>query len=456
MPLQLPQLDDRKYDDLVAEARQLISSRDPTWTNHNPSDPGITLVELWAYLTEMLLYRVDQVTAETQLKFLKLLNGPDWLPGPALADDIRSTVVAARAHERAVTAADYERLARFEFNAWLTRMQRVEQQGGSLDEWRLTSGLQDPADLPSTVPGVGRARCVPLRNLERGTEAERTAAAPAHVSLLILADDPALPQPPASLRSAVSGFLDSRRMLATRHHVVGPYQAPVAAEVVIVAASRSGTTAITTRVADCLKQFLDPLAGGPDANGWAFGRSVFISELIQQLEAVSGVDHIVDLMLGSACGSDAVRCVPGQMLWHDNGDPIGLVLQPHQLPQAQIDTAAIVVAAAAKAVRVDVVLDLVVVGGIDLTIVRRQAREAVRTFFHPAHDGPGLNTSADSPLMVGTLTSRVELIAGVGSAAVTFAADPARCIVEGGVVTGVTVPAGSIVDWNVAVTAASA
>ncbi|HEX6267913.1 MAG TPA: hypothetical protein VFZ81_13585, partial [Burkholderiales bacterium] len=81
MPLQLPNLDDRRYADLVAEARRLIPVHDPSWTNHNPSDPGITLLELFAYLSEMLLYRLDRVTAEHQRKFLKLLNGPDWTPG---------------------------------------------------------------------------------------------------------------------------------------------------------------------------------------------------------------------------------------------------------------------------------------------------------------------------------------------------------------------------------------
>src|SRR6266568_9250719 len=101
MPLQLPNLDDRRYTDLVTEARRLIPVYDPHWTNHNPSDPGITLLELFAYLTEALLYRLDHVTAENQRKFLKLLNGPseflkllnlpDWTPSADLTADIRAT-----------------------------------------------------------------------------------------------------------------------------------------------------------------------------------------------------------------------------------------------------------------------------------------------------------------------------------------------------------------------------
>ena len=75
MPLQLPNLDDRRYADLVEEARALIPTYTPEWTNHNPSDPGITLIELFAFLSEMLLYRLNRVTAANILSFLKLLNG---------------------------------------------------------------------------------------------------------------------------------------------------------------------------------------------------------------------------------------------------------------------------------------------------------------------------------------------------------------------------------------------
>jgi hypothetical protein len=78
MPLQLPNLDDRRYADLVEEARSLIPTHAPEWTNHNPSDPGITLIELFAYLTEMLIYRLNRVTDENKKKFLKLLKGSEW------------------------------------------------------------------------------------------------------------------------------------------------------------------------------------------------------------------------------------------------------------------------------------------------------------------------------------------------------------------------------------------
>lgn len=73
MPLTLPNLDRRRYDDLVREALAIIPAIAPEWTNHNASDPGIMVLELLAYLTEILLYRVNQI-GDSQLKvFASLL-----------------------------------------------------------------------------------------------------------------------------------------------------------------------------------------------------------------------------------------------------------------------------------------------------------------------------------------------------------------------------------------------
>lgn len=67
-------LDDRTFDDIVAEAIRLIPRYCPEWTNHNSSDPGITLVELFAWMTEMVLYRLNQVPENIYLSLLELMG----------------------------------------------------------------------------------------------------------------------------------------------------------------------------------------------------------------------------------------------------------------------------------------------------------------------------------------------------------------------------------------------
>ena len=54
MPLQLANLDNRAYQDLLDEAQSRIPVHNPEWTNFNKSDPGVTILELFAFLTESL------------------------------------------------------------------------------------------------------------------------------------------------------------------------------------------------------------------------------------------------------------------------------------------------------------------------------------------------------------------------------------------------------------------
>lgn len=76
MPLIIPKLDDRKYQDLVKETLARVPVHTPEWTNFNESDPGVTLVQLFSFLTENLLYRSNQVPERNRRKFLSLLRIP--------------------------------------------------------------------------------------------------------------------------------------------------------------------------------------------------------------------------------------------------------------------------------------------------------------------------------------------------------------------------------------------
>jgi hypothetical protein len=76
MPLPTPILDDRSYQQLRDELVARIPVYAPEWTDFNASDPGVTLIELFAFLGENLLYRFNQVPEATQLAFLRLLDIP--------------------------------------------------------------------------------------------------------------------------------------------------------------------------------------------------------------------------------------------------------------------------------------------------------------------------------------------------------------------------------------------
>lgn len=74
MSLSVPGLDDKTFNEIVDEARSLIPRYYPEWTDHNVHDPGITFIELFAWLAEMQIYQLDQITDRNYINFLKLLD----------------------------------------------------------------------------------------------------------------------------------------------------------------------------------------------------------------------------------------------------------------------------------------------------------------------------------------------------------------------------------------------
>jgi Baseplate J-like protein len=78
-----PDLDDRSWQDLVDEARALIPKYAPQWTDHGPGDPGIALIELFAWLVEGLIYKLNRVPEKHYLAFLNLLGITRDPPTPA-------------------------------------------------------------------------------------------------------------------------------------------------------------------------------------------------------------------------------------------------------------------------------------------------------------------------------------------------------------------------------------
>jgi len=295
MPIPLPNLDDRRYEDIVAEALRRIPAIAPQWTNHNPSDPGIALVELLAWLTEMVIFRLNEIPDENIGAFLELLRGEPLTEEQSgdLSGAIRETVLGLRARFRAVTPEDFERLT---LGAW--------------PDSREAAPLAEDARIL-------RARC--LAGRRPGTDG--LVDAPGHVTLVVV------PHPPAGRGAERCAqlwrFLDERRLLTTRHHVVEPRYQPITigARLVPHADAKPSTVLDTARRA--LADLFDPLTGGPEGRGWPFGRAVYASEIYAALDRLPLIDYVENVMLyteGSA--SRAVVALDDDNLV--TADPSGL------------------------------------------------------------------------------------------------------------------------------------
>ena len=86
MSLPVTNLDDRRFQDLVDEAKRMIPQLCPEWTNHNLSDPGVALIELFAWMTESMLFRLNQVPDTFYTRMLNLLGFEPYPVSAAQAD----------------------------------------------------------------------------------------------------------------------------------------------------------------------------------------------------------------------------------------------------------------------------------------------------------------------------------------------------------------------------------
>ncbi|MEV7190494.1 putative baseplate assembly protein [Streptomyces sp. NPDC093510] len=86
MALPAPHLDDRRFQQFVDDAKRYIQQRCPEWTDHNVSDPGVTLVEAVAHMADQIVYRLNRVPEKNHLAFLDLLGVTLFPPAAARAD----------------------------------------------------------------------------------------------------------------------------------------------------------------------------------------------------------------------------------------------------------------------------------------------------------------------------------------------------------------------------------
>lgn len=95
MSLPSPNLDDRRFQQFVDDAKRYIQQRAPEWTDHNVSDPGVTLVETVAHMADQIIYRLNRVPEKNHLAFLNLV-GISLFPPSAARTDVTFWLSAPR------------------------------------------------------------------------------------------------------------------------------------------------------------------------------------------------------------------------------------------------------------------------------------------------------------------------------------------------------------------------
>jgi hypothetical protein len=129
MSLPVPNLDDRSFDQLVSEVRSLIPRNLPAWTDHNASDPGITFLELFAFLFEAANYQLNRIPERTLANFAALVGVTRSVSEP-IEVTLRNALDAIQNEYRAITLEDFERLVRASGLYWTPLPARQDHSSG--------------------------------------------------------------------------------------------------------------------------------------------------------------------------------------------------------------------------------------------------------------------------------------------------------------------------------------
>jgi hypothetical protein len=288
MPIPQPSLDDTTYAQLLDLALRRIPVHAPEWTNHNESDPGITIVQLLAYFAEMLLFQTSQITDRDREAFTRLLGGKhiagagqeDWfkrlLDGKQVAGADQEDWFKRLLDGKQVAGADPKK----ELSEAIVR-RRIEQRAVTASDFE--------HHALAAHPGVARAKCLARRNLEEPSQAARRADRPGHVSVVILPKENT--EVDALLRH-VFASLDWRRLLTVRVHVVPVAFVKIRVRFRVILSRGVPEAKGRLKVTKEIKSFLDPLNGGHERKGWPFGRALFVSELYRILARLPEVDYV--------------------------------------------------------------------------------------------------------------------------------------------------------------------
>lgn len=326
---------DPGYDELVAESLALIPLHAPEWTNHNASDPGITIVELLAYFTDLMLYRVGRSGAASRTEFLRLLRGGGLgslagavHPDPAaVREAIEVTVDEISRIDTAVTPLDHESLAQAAMAA-----------------------------LP--WGNASLVRCLARTDLTRSArhaEDFEPGQDTGHTSLVVFPPPDCPPQALQALLDAVRRALEPRRLLGSRLAVVPPVTLHLGLKLWATAAAGADRVALAARVAEALEHWQ------PAASSTGAPTSLSLSEMAvraAEVEQVEGVDDLAVVQIGlrgddlyaddaaiglqiglhSTVGRDSrLGAIPGltrrRLVRDGSGELSALMLRPWEVPR---------------------------------------------------------------------------------------------------------------------------
>ena len=242
MGLNIPNLDQKDYDDRLKEAMAKLPSYTKDWTEHNSSDPGITLIELFAWLADINSYKLNKIKKEHDEALLNLLSytSHDKL------DSLSKLQADFFSMDKLVTLNDFE--------SFLIKDERI-------------SKVKASADKSNNIIKV----------------------------LLVPKSKEKMPTLEQSLIDDMKDILKEKILLTTKLKIENPSYSKVNVNI-IVKTKLQKPSELRETINQKLEEFIHPLSGNSDKNGWEFGEDLHISDIYLLLNKIEGID-IIDSIL---------------------------------------------------------------------------------------------------------------------------------------------------------------
>lgn len=289
MAIQLPNLDTKTYEDISEEMVASIPKYTDKWTNHNPSDPGITILELLSWIAETTLYRMNGIPHESYVNFLRLVAGASGtdeverlLKDPhqdkyhrKILDFLKEieeghdktipqikteSLLFLKSRYRAVTEDDFRQLAVEATNLLGVKVRRV---------------------IVEKAPDESKVEIILVPDKWKQYE-ELTGSEKQDIY--------------KELAGSVMDYLNPRTLIGTKIGVKQPVYSDVGIDLKIVCHHYAIAEKIEADTKDRISQHLDPFVGGDEKTGWPYRRSLSVYEIAQIVEETDGVKQVESIM----------------------------------------------------------------------------------------------------------------------------------------------------------------
>lgn len=279
MTLQQLNLDTKTFEDIRDEMVASIQKYTDTWTNHNPSDPGITILEMLSWISETTLFRINRIPEESYTNFLRLVTGAygieeiDILLNDTFLDPSRRHIL-----EFQKEIEEGNKTSITEMKANVLRFLTSRYRAVTEDDFRQ---LTIEASNESKIQAKVKRAIINKSNDDEKVEVVIVSQSRDHYNELI---------------PVVKEYLQPRTLIGTIIEVKQPIFTDVDIDVKVVCHNYVMPENVIDNIRTRILQHLDPFEGGDEKTGWPYTRPLTVYEIAQIIEETNGVKQSISIL----------------------------------------------------------------------------------------------------------------------------------------------------------------